>query len=184
MRLLVHCAWRGPSPGPLASLRATLSPLDAGRGATNLGVLRVPRSSSEFCSAGVLACRTADVLVRTRASRPPAHDFWMFAITGSISSARPPMNVHFAPLRLCAAARVDETVLDVARRAGAPLGNSCGGVGVCTRCRVTVVEGEESLSPPTAIELRFGSANGFGSNERMACQAVVRGDCVVTTTYW
>ncbi|HEX7705964.1 MAG TPA: 2Fe-2S iron-sulfur cluster-binding protein [Thermoanaerobaculia bacterium] len=94
------------------------------------------------------------------------------------------MNVLFSPLALSAAARADETVLDVARRAGAPLGNSCGGVGVCTRCRVTVVGGEEHLSPPTTIELRFGSANGFGSNERMACQAVVRGDCEVTTSYW
>jgi adenylate cyclase len=94
------------------------------------------------------------------------------------------MNVLFSPLALSAAARVDETILDVARRAGAPLGNSCGGVGVCTRCRVTVVGGEENLSPPTAIEMRFGSANGFGPSERMACQAVVGGDCEVTTSYW
>ena len=83
-----------------------------------------------------------------------------------------------------AAARENETLLDVARRAGVPLGNSCGGVGVCARCKVRVVSGAEHLSAPTSIELRFGPARGFKEDERMACQAVVTGDCTVTTTYW
>jgi adenylate cyclase len=92
--------------------------------------------------------------------------------------------VTFIPLGLQAAARADESLLDAARRAGVPLGNSCGGVGVCTRCKVRVVRGAESLSPPTSVELRFGRSRGFGDDERMACQAVVNGDCAVTTTYW
>ena len=90
--------------------------------------------------------------------------------------------VTFTPLGLSAEARSDESVLDVARRAGAPLGNSCGGVGVCARCKVRVVEGAENLSAPTSIEERF--SKGFAEGERMACQAVVTGDCTVTTTYW
>ncbi len=90
--------------------------------------------------------------------------------------------VTFTPLGLSAEARSDESVLDVARRAGAPLGNSCGGVGVCARCKVRVVEGAENLSAPTSIEVRF--SKGFAEGERMACQAVVMGDCTVTTTYW
>jgi len=92
--------------------------------------------------------------------------------------------VTFTPLDRQAAARDDETLLDVARRAGVPLGNSCGGVGVCTRCRVQVLSGAEHLTPATAIEVRFGTTHGFASDERMACQAVVEGDCEVTTTYW
>jgi ferredoxin, 2Fe-2S len=92
--------------------------------------------------------------------------------------------VTFAPLGRAEAARNDETVLDVARRAGVPLGNSCGGVGVCARCRVRVLDGAEHLTPATAIETRFGTARGFEPGERMACQAVVTGDCTVTTTYW
>ena len=64
------------------------------------------------------------------------------------------------------------------------MGNSCGGVGVCSRCRVRVVEGAENLSPATSIEIRFGGVHGFAGDERMACQAVVRGDCRITTTYW
>lgn len=88
----------------------------------------------------------------------------------------------FTPLGRAAAALPNETLLDVARRVGAPLGNSCGGVGICARCKVRVVEGAENLSAPTSIEVRF--ARGFAEGERMACQAVVEGDCSVTTTYW
>lgn len=96
----------------------------------------------------------------------------------------PPRNVTFVRLGREAAAKDNETVLDVARRAAVPLGASCGGVGICARCRVTVLAGAENLSPPTSIESRIGSARGFAADERMACQAVVTGDCAVTTTYW
>ena len=92
--------------------------------------------------------------------------------------------VTFTPLGRSAAAKPNESILDVARRAAIPLGNSCGGVGVCTRCKVRVVDGAANLSPATSIELRFGSARGFAEDERMACQAVVNGACEVTTTYW
>ena len=78
-----------------------------------------------------------------------------------------------------AAANADETLLDVARRAGVPLGNSCGGIGICSRCLVRVVEGAENLSEPTKVE-----APRIRPGERLACQAVVRADCAITTTYW
>lgn len=93
-------------------------------------------------------------------------------------------DVTFSPLGKSAAAKENESVLDVARRASVPLGNACGGVGVCTRCKVRVVAGAANLTPPTAIEIRFGTSRGFAHDERMACQAVVTGDCTVTTTYW
>lgn len=96
----------------------------------------------------------------------------------------PSRTVTFTPLGRIAEARPDETLLDVARRASVPLGNSCGAVGICARCKVRVVSGGENLSPPTSIEVRFGTARGFAEDERMACQAVVRGECAVTTTYW
>jgi 2Fe-2S ferredoxin len=93
-------------------------------------------------------------------------------------------DVTFTPLARTAAALANESILDVARRAAVPLGNSCGGVGVCTRCKVRVLTGAENVSPATAIEVRFGASRGFAADERMACQAVVLGDCEVTTTYW
>jgi ferredoxin len=91
-------------------------------------------------------------------------------------------DVTFVPLGRTASAHENETVLDVARRAGVPLGNSCGGVGICARCKVRVISGD--LSERTSIESRIGSARAFAEDERMACQAVVQGECAVTTTYW
>jgi ferredoxin len=92
--------------------------------------------------------------------------------------------VTFAPLGLGAEAHSNETVLDAARRAGAPLGNSCGGIGICGRCRIQVVAGAENLSPPTALELCTADRRRFTEGERLACMAVVSGSCTVTTSYW
>jgi len=94
------------------------------------------------------------------------------------------MRVHFTPLSTSAEAIPNETVLDAARRADAPLGNSCGSVGVCARCRVRVLAGAENLSEPTTIEKRVAAQRGFADDERLACQAVVNGDVEVTTGYW
>lgn len=91
------------------------------------------------------------------------------------------MRVTFVPLGRSAEAKPDESVLDVARRAGAPIGNSCGGVGVCARCKVRVIAGAENLTPPTNVELRFGR---LSDDERLACQTIVCGDVEVTTAYW
>ena len=90
----------------------------------------------------------------------------------------------FTPLGRAAETQLDETILDAARRAGAPVGNSCGAIGVCARCRVRIVAGAEHLGERSAIEQRVASAKAFDSDERLACQAVVRGDCRVTTAYW
>ena len=94
------------------------------------------------------------------------------------------MNVRFVPLDKAADAKANETLLDAARRANAPLGNSCGGIGICARCRVRIVEGAENLSAPTSVEERVSQQRGLTADERLACQAVVLGDCAVTTTYW
>jgi ferredoxin len=94
------------------------------------------------------------------------------------------MHVLFTPLGTSAEGKSNETVLDAARRAGAPIGNSCGAVGVCGRCRVRVLAGAENLSAPTTIEIRVATQRGFASDERLACQAVVGGDVEVTTSYW
>jgi 2Fe-2S ferredoxin len=92
--------------------------------------------------------------------------------------------VAFEPLGKVSDAHADDTILDAARRAAVPLGSSCGAIGICARCRVTVLSGHGNLTPPTAIELRIGRDRGFAADERMACQAAVLGEVVVTTGYW
>lgn len=92
--------------------------------------------------------------------------------------------VTFEPMGVQTDARENETILDVARRAGVAIGNSCGAVGVCGRCRIRLLDGAEALCPPTSIELRVSRQREFEDGERLACQAVVIGDCAVTTSYW
>ena len=92
--------------------------------------------------------------------------------------------ITFTPIGKQVEARENETILDAARRAGVPIGNSCGAIGVCARCRIRVVDGADNLSAATAIEARVSAQRKFAADERMACQAAVRGDCVVTATYW
>ena len=92
--------------------------------------------------------------------------------------------VSFRPLGRSAEAKPNETVLDAARRAAVPLGNSCGGVGICARCRVRILEGADALASMTSVEIRVTQQRGCTPDERLACQAVVRGDCAVTTSYW
>jgi 2Fe-2S ferredoxin len=94
------------------------------------------------------------------------------------------VRVTFIPLRISADAKPNETILDVARRASAPIGNSCGAVGVCARCRVTIVSGAENVTPMTAVEMRTAERTRFVEGERLACQAVVAGDCAVRAAYW
>ena len=94
------------------------------------------------------------------------------------------MLIRFHPLGKCAEARPDETVLDAARRVGVPIANACGGVGVCNRCNVRPVEGAENLKPMTSLEQQLAGKGELREGERLACQSIVTGDCVVTTTYW
>lgn len=92
--------------------------------------------------------------------------------------------VTFTPLHKSGEAKDNETLLDVARRAGVPLGNSCGAIGVCARCRVRVISGAPNLTAPTTIETQVAQRRTLEADERLACQAVVCGDCEITTSYW
>lgn len=96
----------------------------------------------------------------------------------------PSKKVNFVPLRKSEDAKSNETLLDVARRAGVPIGNSCGAIGVCARCRVSVVTGAGNLTPATTIESQIAQRRKLEPDERLACQAVVCGDCEITTAYW
>jgi 2Fe-2S ferredoxin len=75
-------------------------------------------------------------------------------------------------------------LLDAARRAGLPVAQSCGGLAICSWCKMQVLSGEGSLSAIEPPEFRLIARERFGSNERASCQAEVLGDVTVTTTYW
>jgi ferredoxin len=76
------------------------------------------------------------------------------------------------------------TVLAAANQSGLSIGQSCSGDGICGWCRVTILQGEDEMFPPTELEKKLIEEKGFARNERAACLARVKGEIIVTTSYW
>lgn len=64
----------------------------------------------------------------------------------------------------------DQSVLDVALRAGLPINHTCGGFGTCGTCVVFVREGLVNLPPRNEIENEMAENRGFLDEERLCCQ--------------
>lgn len=80
-------------------------------------------------------------------------------------------------------ARPGERILDIARRNGAHIGFVCNGTGFCQTCKVRVLAGSESLSPPTEIEKTWIPESRLQEGWRLGCQTAIRGkDSVVVLT--
>ncbi|MFN8791787.1 MAG: 2Fe-2S iron-sulfur cluster-binding protein [Bdellovibrionales bacterium] len=58
--------------------------------------------------------------------------------------------------------------------------HSCDGNGTCGTCHVFVEKGLENLSEPEELEQDLRKDRNFAENERLACQAFVRGDIKIT----
>lgn len=57
--------------------------------------------------------------------------------------------------------------------------HACGGKGRCTTCKVRVVRGSENFEELTEAEGRYRQRDLLAEDERLACQARIRGDVVV-----
>jgi len=69
-----------------------------------------------------------------------------------------------------------QTILDAARALGVEIESSCGGKGVCGKCRVRIESGPDSVSPPTEGEERKLTPALVAAGMRLACQAQVAGN--------
>jgi len=92
--------------------------------------------------------------------------------------------VQFQPLGKEREVRPGSTILSAANKSEVPIGQSCSGDGICGWCRVSILEGLDQLHPPGEQEQRLMKEKEFLPNERAACLAKVRGDVIITTTYW
>ena len=63
------------------------------------------------------------------------------------------------------------TLLAALQAAGHDWMHACGAKGRCTTCRLQVRAGMESLSLPSAAELRYRAAGRLLDHERLTCQA-------------
>ena len=81
------------------------------------------------------------------------------------------------------------SVLDAARRLGVDLDSVCGGRGICSRCQVAPVAGEQALhgisagagalSATNEVERRYDAKRGLRPGRRLGCQVRVLGDAVL-----
>ncbi len=76
--------------------------------------------------------------------------------------------IDFEPIGRRASAQPDETILQVAQRAGVGIMAVCGGHGTCGRCVVQVRAG--LLSEPTAVEKKRFNPDQLAQGYRLACQ--------------
>ena len=68
-----------------------------------------------------------------------------------------------------------KTLLSCAEQMGVRVSHVCGGDGACGTCRIAVVAGWESLTPPTPDE----TYKELEPPYRLSCQAKLLGDVIV-----
>jgi len=85
--------------------------------------------------------------------------------------------ITFQPDNVTANAAAGESLVDVAAHVGLHINASCGGEGVCGRCRVELTAGEvDSKSGPGVFLTKSEYARGL----RLACRTFVSGDATIT----
>jgi 2Fe-2S ferredoxin len=69
--------------------------------------------------------------------------------------------------------------------AGLPIASSCGGNGICGKCKVNVILGADKLSKMTEEERLCLERNlGHPDTQRLSCQCEISGDILIDTDYW
>ena len=84
--------------------------------------------------------------------------------------------VKFLPFEILVDVDEDDSLLTVAQKAGLTDVQCCGMNPLCGKCKVSIVEGEEALSPMRAKEEEYCRANGFLPYQRLGCVSLVRKD--------
>ncbi len=87
--------------------------------------------------------------------------------------------LSFNALGIELALRGPKTVLEAALEELVEIRHNCGGLGMCTTCRVQVLEGGQALDPPNEAELYRLGAHRLAQGWRLACQTVVRDDLTI-----
>jgi ferredoxin len=86
------------------------------------------------------------------------------------------VSVTFEPSGINGLVAQGTYLIDAAKRMGAPLGQGClSGKSECPACVVSVKNGVELLSAPTAIEEKLLGLGEPGERLRMLCQAKIEG---------
>jgi len=71
--------------------------------------------------------------------------------------------------------------------AGLPVASACSGRGACGKCLLTILDGADTLPPPSVREATVLARNGADADQRLGCQCRMPhagASLLVTTGYW
>ncbi|PIS11185.1 MAG: hypothetical protein COT73_05325 [Bdellovibrio sp. CG10_big_fil_rev_8_21_14_0_10_47_8] len=86
----------------------------------------------------------------------------------------------YAPIQVASGSNLMKSLLD----AGLPVASSCHGDGVCAKCRIQILQGQNSLSSIEETEKFLLEKYQLKADIRISCQVQVFGDVEIDTTYW
>jgi len=70
------------------------------------------------------------------------------------------------------------------QEAGVPVASSCGGDGVCVKCRLVIESGMKNLTEESDLERFLRDRHDLSSRGRVSCQVRVLGNVSVDAPYW
>jgi 2Fe-2S ferredoxin len=94
------------------------------------------------------------------------------------------VEVRFSPSDRLVRVPKGTRLLDAAKRAGLPIASGCDAHGLCARCGVVILDGQDAVSAETPGEATAKRLNRIDPQQRLACMATVSDDIRVTATYW
>lgn len=77
-----------------------------------------------------------------------------------------------------------DSILDTSISNKIPHLHECGGNGICTTCRVRVLDGFSQLTKPTSKEMEMARKRNWDPSIRLACQTRVRGEVAIQRLVW
>jgi 2Fe-2S ferredoxin len=92
--------------------------------------------------------------------------------------------IHFLKNRPPMTVDSDANLMSSLLEKGVPVASSCRGDGVCCKCLIEVVAGNQNLSPETERELFLREKYAFGKSARVSCQVKVLNDITIDASYW
>lgn len=90
-----------------------------------------------------------------------------------------PLSFQIFPENISIPASHGQTVLSAILDAKVDINHSCGGMGTCGTCSVTVLQGFEKLGEKTDQEKEVAQDRQWGERERLSCQIMVHQDLVL-----
>ncbi len=76
------------------------------------------------------------------------------------------------------------SILDISIANRIPHLHECGGNGICTTCRIRVLDGIQNLNPKTEFEKSNSHVRKWDPSIRLACQAYPKGDVTLQRLIW